>query len=472
MKVQLKFICNKEIITGEFNPAMTVLDFLRNLKELKGTKEGCREGDCGACTVLVGELAGNFVIYKSINSCLLPIGDIDGKHLVSIEGINIEGTNMFQQFLVDNGGTQCGFCTPGFVISFASYLLTSNTFEIEAAKEYLTGNLCRCTGHKGIIRAVEEVVNILNRKEINTNRISFLVENKLIPEYFNIVASKLKQIQKNKLVHSYDYTKQLVAGGTDIYVQKGEVIASAEISLASEIISDEKIKVVDDLCVITSTATVEDMETSTIINNIFPDFKKIAEQFGSKQIRNKATIGGNINNASPIGDMTIFFLALNAKVHLLGKGVTREVFLKEYFKEYKVLNKNTDELMTKVTFKIPNNKYKFSYEKVCRRHFLDIASVNTSIYSEVKDGMFKELHISAGGVAPIPLYLAKTVEYLNGKEVSLENIQNAVVISLEEISPITDSRGSVEYKKLLLRNLLYAHFIKLFPEIVKAEVLL
>lgn len=472
MKVQLKFICNKEIITGEFNPAMTVLDFIRNMKELKGTKEGCREGDCGACTVLVGELAGNFVIYKNINSCLLPMGDIDGKHLVTIEGINIEGLNLFQQFMVDNGGTQCGFCTPGFVISFTSFLLSANTFDVGTAKEYLTGNLCRCTGHQGIIRAVEEVLKILNKKEIHSNRISFLIENKIIPEYFNVVASKLKQIQKSKVMHSFDNSKNLVSGGTDIYVQKGDVITNAEICLLSEIISDEKIKVVDDECVISASSTVADMETSSIINNIFPDFKKIAEQFGSVQIRNKATAGGNINNASPIGDMTIFFLALNAKVYLLGKGVSREVLLKEYFKGYKMLNKNTDEVMTKISFKIPKNSFKFNYEKVCRRHYLDIASVNTSFYSEEADSKFTVLHISAGGVSPIPLYLTKTVEFLTGKEINTDNLRSAVNISLEEITPITDSRGSLEYKKLLLRNLMYAHFIKLFPEVMKEEVMI
>ncbi len=472
MKVQLKFICNKEIITGEFHSAMTVLDFLRNMKELKGTKEGCREGDCGACTVLVGELAGNFVVYKNINSCLLPIADIDGKHLVSIEGINIDGLNLFQQFLVDNGGTQCGFCTPGFVISFASFLLSANTFEVSKAKEYLTGNLCRCTGHQGIIRAVEDVINILNKKEILTNRFSFLVENKLIPEYFNVVASKLKQIQKNKVLHTFDNSKFLVSGGTDLYVQKGDMLANADISLLSEIISDEKIKVVDDECVISSSATVAELESSTIINSIFPDFKQIAEQFGSTQIRNKATVGGNINNASPIGDMTIFFLALNAKVSLLGKGITRDIFLKDYFKGYKLLNKNTDEVMTKISFKIPKNSFQFSYEKVCRRYYLDIASVNTSFYSEVSEGKFSVLHISAGGVSPVPLYLTKTVEYLTGKEINIGNLQDAVKISLDEISPITDSRGSLDYKKTLLRNLLFAHYLKLFPEVMKEEVML
>jgi len=472
MKVQLKFICNKEIISGEFNPAMTVLDFLRNMKELKGTKEGCREGDCGACSVLVGELSGNYVNYKTINSCLLPMGDINGKHIISIEGLNIDDLNLFQQFLVDDGGTQCGFCTPGFVVSFTSYLLTADTFETEHAIDYLTGNLCRCTGHPGIIRAVEDVIKILNKKEVLSNRITFLVENKLIPEYFKVAAPKLKQIQKPQVHINYEGTKLIVSGGTDLYVQQGDVIAGKDINLITELINDEKIKIQNDECIVSASATVADLETSSIINNMFKDFKNTAELFGSKQIRNRATIGGNINNASPIGDMTIFFLSLNAKLILSGKTQTRKVFLKDYYKGYKLLDRQKDEVVSRIIFKIPQNNYKYSFEKVCRRKYLDIASVNTSFYCEVSDNKFSVVHISAGGVGPIPLYFSRMVEFLNGKEISYENIKQSIDTAITEISPISDVRGSLEYKKLLLRNLLFAHFMKLFPEVVTEEAVL
>jgi xanthine dehydrogenase small subunit len=472
MKAQLKFICNKEIISGEFNPAMTVLDFLRNMKELKGTKEGCREGDCGACTVLVGELSGNYVNYKNINSCLLPMGDIDGKHVISIEGLNIEGVNLFQQFLVDEGGTQCGFCTPGFVVSFTSYLLTAETFETEKAIDYLTGNLCRCTGHPGIIRAAQDVIKILNKKEVLTDRITFLIENKLIPEYFKVAASKLKQMQKPRTHINYEGTKLIVSGGTDLYVQQGDVIAGKEINLISELINAEIIKIQNDECVVSAAATVADLETSSIFNNMFKGFKDVAELFGSKQIRNRATIGGNINNASPIGDMTAFFLSLNAKLILSGKSQTREVFLKDYYKGYKQLDRQTDEVVSRIVFKIPSGNSKYSFEKVCRRKYLDIASVNTSFYCEVADNKFSVVHISAGGVGPIPTYLSKMAETLNGKEINCDIIKQGIDAALTEISPISDVRGSVEYKKLLLRNLLYAHFMKLFPEVISEEVVL
>ena len=472
MKVQLKFICNKEIISGDFNPAMTVLDFLRNMKELKGTKEGCREGDCGACTVLVGELTGNYVHYKNINSCLLPLGDIDGKHLVSVEGLNIDGMNLFQQFLVNNGGTQCGFCTPGFVMSFAAYLLSADTFDESGVKDYLTGNLCRCTGHYGIIHSAEEVINILNKKEVQSDRIKFLSENKLIPEYFNVVASKLKQISRTKSVHAYDGVKQIISGGTDIYVQKGDTISNNDIMLMSEMLPEDKVKIINNDCVISAAATVADLESSAIFYSMFPEFKNVAELFGSRQIRNKATLGGNINNASPIGDMTVFFLSLNSKITLLGKGAAREIYLKNYFKGYKTLDKNADEIMTKLTFSIPGSSFKNSFEKVCKRKYLDIASVNTSFSCSVSAKKFNNVHLSAGGVAPVPLYLEKTSQYLEGKDINIENINNAIETAQEEVTPISDVRGSADYKRLLLRNLMYAHFMKLFPEVINEEVLI
>ena len=206
---------------------------------------------------------------------------------------------------------------------------------------------------------------------------------------------------------------------------------------------------------------------------MFKDFKNIAELFGSKQIRNRATIGGNINNASPIGDMTAFFLSLNAKLILSGKNQIREVFLKDYYKGYKLLDRHTDEVISKDCIQ---NSFitiiNIVFEKVCRRRYLDIASVNTSFYCEVNDNKFSVVHISAGGVGPIPLYLSKMVESLNGKEITYDDIKHSIDIALTEISPISDVRGSIEYKKLLLRNLLLAHFLKLFPEVVKEEAVL
>jgi xanthine dehydrogenase small subunit len=208
------------------------------------------------------------------------------------------------------------------------------------------------------------------------------------------------------------------------------------------------------------------------MNKQFPDIKKYFILFGSLPIRNRATLGGNIVNASPIADMTSFFLALNSKLHLIGlNNVSREVQLRDFYLGYKTLDKKPEEIIQYVSFRLPSVNSFFSFEKVSRRKYLDIASVNTSMLIETDNEIITDIHISAGGVAPIPIYLAKTRNFLMNKNIDHNNIAEAARIALSEISPITDARGSVQYKKLLLRQLLFAHFLKLFPLKVNYEEL-
>jgi xanthine dehydrogenase small subunit len=220
---------------------------------------------------------------------------------------------------------------------------------------------------------------------------------------------------------------------------------------------------------------------SEIMIKYFPDIQKYFSLFGSLPIRNRATVGGNIVNASPIADMTNFFLALNSKILLTNvnnisskknNGVKgREVYLKDFYLGYKTLDKKPEEIIKSLSFKVPSANSLFSYEKVSRRTYLDIASVNTSMFIESENDIITDIHISAGGVAPIPLYLIKTRKFLLNKKIEPELISEAARIAVSETSPITDARGSVQYKKLLLRQLIFAHFLKLFPLMVNYEEL-
>jgi xanthine dehydrogenase small subunit len=177
------------------------------------------------------------------------------------------------------------------------------------------------------------------------------------------------------------------------------------------------------------------------------------------------TLAGNLVNASPIGDLSIFFLALNADVFLIGvDGKKRSIPLREFFVDYKKLAKRKDELIEKIRFRIPEKKTFFNFEKVSKRQFLDIASVNSAVSFKLKDNIFKEVHLSAGGVGPVPLYLGKTVAFLEGKEASLKTLLDANSVLQKEIAPISDVRGSADYKRLLLRQLFFAHFNELIPE--------
>ncbi len=471
----INFILNdKEIKTFE-NKGMGLLDFIRKNQRLTGTKEGCREGDCSACTILLGEMTGDKKVeYKSVNSCLLPLGDADGKHIVTIEGFNLEGLNPLQEAMVDEGGTQCGFCTPGFIVSLEGYFIANENVNTQDAVESIDGNICRCTGYAGIKRSAERMVRlIISNQGEGKNYLEKLVDLKLIPEYFLTVPQRLKKISLNKKRNGANgrHPDYLVSGGTDIYVQKWEAMLDSNIKLISGEKRYSGISIEENKIKIGGAVTVTEIMESQVMQKYFPEIKNYFMLFGSLPIRNRATLAGNIINASPIADMTNFFLALNSEITLNNGKKKRRLLLRDLYKGYKTLDKGPDEILEFLSFNIPPEDFFFNYEKVSRRTYLDIASVNSSMYVDIDDGKIISAHISAGGVAPFPLYLDKTSKFLIGKEVSDNLVNKAVEIMLTEISPISDARGSAEYKALLLRQLIFSHFIKFFPDVITLEEL-
>lgn len=471
MEKKIRFILNNETIETTVNPATVVLDYIRT-ERLTGTKEGCKEGDCGACTILVGELIDADIKYKSINSCLLPMGNVTGKHIITIEGLNLSDKqlNPIQEEFVLEGASQCGFCTPGFIVSMTGYLLNEGKLNYNEAVDSLDGNICRCTGHNSIIRAAEKISEkFKNNFSTNESRINFLVDNKVVPEYFLTVHQRLKQLvsETNENLISQNGSEYFVCGGTDLFVQRPEEMLKSNIRLLENEKNLSGVKVIDENCYIGCTTSVTDVLESEVFQKYFSNIFTFIELFGSTPIRNAATIGGNLNNASPIGDMTVFFLALNSIVILSNGKSEREVPLNKYYKSYKKTDRSPNEVMKGIKFQLPQGNYYFNFEKVSKRTFLDIASVNTAIFLNINDGIITNAHISAGGVAPIPMYLLQTSEFLKTKEINIENINEALSIAQSEISPISDARGSVDYKRLLLSRLIYTHFITLFPELIK-----
>lgn len=464
----IKFILNDQLVEANVLPTTVLLDFIRKEKKLTATKEGCREGDCGACTVLVGEVTGNRVKYKSVNSCLMPISDANAKHIVTVEGVNNSILTPIQEAMVDEGGTQCGFCTPGFIVSMTGYFLNFDKFEIDEAVDSIGGNICRCTGYAGIKRALEKA-NVAfsgNGTQAKTH-LEKLITNKFVPQYFRDIPRRLKQIPA---IPTKAKSKVVISGGTDLYVQKWEELVRSNADFIS---ADEKLKgivKVKNRIRIGGAATIEEIKNSDLLQKIFPHWNEYINLFGSMPIRNRATVGGNIVNASPIADTANILLALDAVVHLKNGSKKREVALKNFYKGYKTLNKKPDEIIEVVSFQVPPKNFFFNFEKISKRTFLDIASVNSSIYLELAKRKISVIHISAGGVAPIPLYLAKTCKFLKSKSVNTETVLTAASIAQTEISPISDARGSAEYKRLLLRQLIYAHFIKLFPKQIELPV--
>jgi len=469
-----KFILNDQEVQADAPPGLVLLDFIRYHKNLKGTKIGCREGDCGACTVLVGEVKEGKLSYHAVTSCLVPLGGAAGKHIVTIEGINMEGLNPVQTAMYEEGATQCGFCTPGFIMSMAGYCLSDKPSTEKNAIACVDGNICRCTGYKSIERAATKLHAIL--KSRGNDPVSFVTEKKILPDYFRDIKKRLKNLhleipddagKKNNF-----QSKQFVGGGTDLYVQKHEAMVHSEIDLLSDVEFLKGIKREDNKFIIGASATVTDLCESALIKEQFPNFENYSRLVSSTQIRNMATLAGNFVNASPIGDFTIFFLALDATLVLSDGDKTREVPLNKFYKGYKNLDKAPAEYVQRLYFDCPDKNTKFNFEKVSKRTHLDIASVNSAMKVLTEGNKIVRASVSAGGVAPVPLYLGKTSQFLAGKNLIPELISDVIEVVQSEIQPISDARGSAEYKRLLLAQMIKSHFLKLFPEIISEEVIL
>ena len=462
--ILITFILNQKEVTTTLPPGMALLDFIRYRQHLTGTKIGCREGDCGACTVLTGELVEGGLVYRSATCCLMALGNAQSKHIVTIEGLNMDGLNPIQQAMSDESATQCGFCTPGFVVSLAGYCLSKKEPTYTNAIASIDGNICRCTGYKSIEKAAARVVALLDERK-GGEPVLYATITRIVPAYFNKIKERLVKISKPVIAikRSNGSVEKTLGGGTDLYVKQHEIMVNANITFLNNNNALKGIIIEGNKCIIGGGATVSDLIDCTFFHEYFPRFGKFIKLVSSTPIRNMATIAGNFINASPIGDLTIFFLALDAQLILKDHRKSRQLALRNLYKGYKQLDKKPDEIVEKFWFELPAPNALFNFEKVSKRTHLDIASVNSAFSLIMNDTVIRSASLSAGGVGPIPLYLKKTSQFLMGKNVDEELIEKAIQIAFVEISPISDARGSAAYKKLLLGQLIKAHFITLFP---------
>ncbi|MES2772547.1 MAG: FAD binding domain-containing protein [Bacteroidota bacterium] len=465
----IQFILNEKEISTGLPSGTLLLDFIRYHEHLTGTKIGCREGDCGACAVLIGEYKGGSLQYRSATSCLTAIGNIQGKHVVTVEGTNLASAlNPMQQAMCDESATQCGFCTPGFVVSLAGFCLSDKQPSYENAIASIDGNICRCTGYKSIERAAAQVAGLMtDRGEMTA--IDFATGQNILPQYFSGIQQKLKAlaestIEKEKYPAPGNSPKFL-GGGTDLYVQQHDTMHHEQIDHLFDQPGLNGIEKIGDRLYFGASATVTDLMESEPMQQYFPRFAGITKLVSSTPIRNIATVAGNFINASPIGDFTIFFLALDAQLVLSDGKSQRELPLRKLYKGYKTLDKKPEEFIEKIWFQLPNDSTHFNFEKVSKRTHLDIASVNTAISICMNGDSITSAELSAGGVGPIPAFLYKTSECLKGKTLDKALIGQALAMTQSEISPISDARGNEAYKRLLLQQLIKAHFVKLFPDL-------
>lgn len=474
-----RFMLNDRETSSDAPPGRVVLDVIRSGHGLTGTKEGCREGDCGACMILLGRIEQGRLRYRPVNSCLLPLGELAGAHVVTMEGLNRTLLTRLQQAFVDEHATQCGFCTPGFLVSLTGYFLTAKVLDFDVAVNAVAGNICRCTGYHAIRRAIADVCRSLDANafavtaEDTLARIRWLVAQGILPEHFTRGAERL-QPQPSAASATVPAPGAIrVAGGTDLLVQRAEAVEQAPLDLVSGNASLAGIRLEAGRWTIGAGTTTQDLMDHECLRAAVPGWRGFLQLVSSLPIRHRATVGGNLVNASPIGDLSILLLALEADVRCRGvAGADRVLPLHQFFLGYKQLALGAGELVVELSFAAPTPGTRFHFEKVSRRRHLDIASVNSAARVRVGDGVIQRATISAGGVAPIPLVLGRASASLVGQPLTAETVRAAAEIAASEVTPISDVRGSAEYKRCLLKRLVFAHFIEMFPQAIRAEALL
>lgn len=461
------FLLNNDVVSTTTPPGLTLLSWLREKRQLTGTKEGCGEGECGACAVLLGELDNGEVTYRAVPSCLLPLGDVAGRHVVTVEGLNPhEGLGPIQQHLVDEGAPQCGFCFPGIVLSLTGYCLASPDLSVADGVTALDGNICRCTGYAAILRAIVALSETYGpRLDATRPRLDQLMEWGMLPASFSNAVERLQGLA----VATTQDAGTLLGGGTDLIVQRPQALVDGPVSFISRRAEWRRIETEDGSLRIGGGVTIGDLARSDDAQTWIPNLRELTDVFASTLVRNRATVAGNLVNASPIGDLTVLLLALDAELDLAVGSKTRRLPLRQFYRGYRDIALEEREIVCAVV--VPPVVGGVNFEKVSQRRYLDIASVNTAAVLRAINGVFDLVELTMGGVAPVPLYLDATSAALRGQPVTAATIHAAADVLDSEIAPIDDVRGSAAYKRTLARRLLFAHILNLAPAAVRYEEL-
>ena len=465
IKNEIEFILNDELIKiNNVDTNVSVLNYLRIDKRLTGTKEGCASGDCGACTAIIAELKNNKLEYKAINTCIMFLYSLHGKQLITVEHLSNSKLHPVQQSMVDNHGSQCGFCTPGFVMSMFGMYKDKVKPSNQNIDEYLAGNLCRCTGYNSIKKAAKKMYSYGRKDKFSKN------ENKIIKllkkiKHNDILISKNNNkfyipLNLKNLIQYTQNNKQykFVTGGTDIALE----VTKKNNNINSLIyLGNNK-----DLNYIKIEKNYINIGSATPINKIIPILKKyypsFAEMFyryGSTQIRNVASIGGNLGSASPIGDSLPALLALNAKLILQSKK-QRVLGINNFFKSYRKTDLKNKEFIKEIRIPILKNHI-FKCYKISKRIDDDISSLFVAYLMKLKNNIIIDINIAYGGMDSIPNFAFKTQKYLIGKEFNLKNIEKSKQIIEKDFTPLTDVRASSSYRKLVSKNLMDRLFLEI-----------
>ncbi len=463
----LSFLLNQREVTTQVPRGTSLVEFLRLDRRLTGTKVGCKEGDCGACAVLVGEPVNGTLRYRAMASCIMPLGNVEGRHLVTVEGLNLQELTPIQEIFKEEGAVQCGFCTSGFLVSLAGFCLGDKPITYDNAIAAVSGNICRCTGYKAIERAIARIVEGLAPLE-RADRMSWLVDNQYLPRYFLEANARVAALPKAAPSEPAPGQETLLmGGGTDLLVQEPFRVEDAHLKQLVDYNPFKEIRFENGLCWVGGAATVTDLRDSPVVQELIPNIGTYTKLVSSTLIRNMASVAGNIANGSPIGDLSVLLIALDATLVMNRGGVCRELPVKEFFTGYKQVNKADDEVIEWICFKAPSADFCLNFEKISKRVHLDMATVNSAMGFRLENGLIRDASFAVGGLGATVRSLDKTCAFLEGKPVSDETFRAANEVAQSEITP----RSRAEYKRLLVRQMLYLHLSNSSPEALSLEVL-
>jgi len=464
----IQFLLNGEWITeSDLDPNLSILRYLRTKKGLSGTKEGCASGDCGACTVLLGEAGrgeDGKAGYTAVNSCITLLGAAHGKHIVTVDGLNTgETIHPVQQAMVENHASQCGFCTPGIVMSLVGLREGQSSCTREDTLSALSGNLCRCTGYRPIIDAAAASFKLPdNHNVINTT------PDWQVPKQEGIAGlqhqhSRLfvptTEAELQSLLQDYPQAR-FVAGATDLALEFTQQYKTIDCLIS---LSDVK-----ELCECAETdnalhigGAASYSRVMPWLNTWYPQVVELFERIGSRQIRNRGTIGGNIANASPIGDTPPVLLALDASVELASVGSTRVVALKEFFLDYKKTQLQAGEYIRRIMIPKPASNTQLKLYKVSKRFEDDISAIMAAFYFVMDGQQITEVRLAFGGMAAIPKFAEHAQAILQGSELNQASIEAAMTAMQKDFSPLTDVRASGAYRLKAAQNLLHKAYLEM-----------
>lgn len=439
----VSFLLNGEAVTVSSPPAtQTLLDWLRIERGLIGTKEGCNEGDCGACTLMVSTLENDQIIHRAQNACILFLPQLSGKSVRTVEGLKSPDGDLHpvQSEMVKHHGSQCGFCTPGFIMSMATAHRNGDT----AHDDVLAGNLCRCTGYAPIIKAAEAA----SQTEI--------------PAWLADEKTQLEALQKDRntledFVNWYEANPDatLISGATDVglWVTKQHRHLD-NICFIGQIEELREISITDDHIRLGACVTINELREA--VEPHHPDLAEMLRRYGSTQVRNAATIGGNIANGSPIGDAPPALIALNATLHLRKGRAIRQMPLEDFFIAYGKQDREAGEFVEAIT--IPRQTDNLKCYKISKRFDQDISALLGCFSITIEDGKVTNARIAFGGMAATPKRATHVEAALTGRPWTEDTIRAATQAFAKDFAPMSDARASAEYRMKTAENLLTRYF--------------